>query len=153
MEILHRTLFSRTSFGDEGVAVVPGLEEGLRLGWGEIEFVCITPTMERGEQGWQEKYNSLLPAGFASTFATRGELELCFVVRDRRPVVARAKGFWNRTRVRGALKPMVDAHDRRKPDQSLLLMRIRKSHLNHSVDDLLDLLSRHCRFDLVVFGW
>jgi hypothetical protein len=52
--------------------------------------------------------------------------------------------------VAAALQPMLDAEDRPKPDQALLKIEVYRRRLDRSIDDLLDLLAKHCRFDLVV---
>jgi len=148
--ITHRTWDRRAVFDERGVSIAPWLGAGMQLGWDEIEFVCVTPAMVRDGDGWREKPNRYLPPGFRSTLATRGQLELSFVVRDRRRVVARAGGWWNRAWVGTSLRGMLDAEERMKPDQSLLRLTIRGSALDHPLGELLDLLDARCRFDLVV---
>lgn len=149
-KITQRGLSRRVVFDDEGLTIIPVLWKGFRLAWTEVEFVCVTPAMVRDVQGWREKPNDLLGPGFRSTFAASGLLVLGFVVRDRRVVLARAGGWWNRSSVAAALQPMLDAEDRPKPDQALLKIEVYRRRLDRSIDDLLDLLAKHCRFDLVV---
>lgn len=149
-EITQRGLFQRVVFDDEGLTIVPLLWKGFRVAWTEVEFVCVTPAMVRDAQGWREKPNDLLGPDFRSTFATHGSLELSFVVRDRRVLLARADGFWNRSTVAAALEPMLDAQNRLRPDQALLRIQVTRRRLDRPIDDLLDLLAKHCRFDLVV---
>jgi hypothetical protein len=149
--IVHRQLMRRLVFHAEDgveVSIRPGTR--IHLAWDEIEFVCVTPAMVRGKEGWGEKPNSLLAGDFRSTLRTRGLLELKVVVRDRRPVIARARSWWDRAGVVTALCPMLDANHRYLPDQAVLTLEIRRARLDHSLDDLLDLLAARCRFDLVV---
>jgi hypothetical protein len=46
---------------------------------------------------------------------------------------------------------MHDAANRRQVDQSLLEFELDVRRIGASLDPLLDLVDRHCRFDLVVF--
>lgn len=148
--ITHRTWDRRAVFHERGVSIGPWLASGMQLGWDEIEFVCVTPRMVRDDDGWCEKPIPCVPPGFRSTFATRGELELRFAVRDRRPVVARAGGWWNRAWVGSSLRGMLDAEERVRPDRSVVRQPIRCTALDRPLGELLDLLEAHCRFDLLV---
>jgi hypothetical protein len=149
-EIVQRSLWERIAFDDAGLAVVPLVSKGLRLQWPAIDFVCVTPAMIRDAQGWHEKSNSLLSPTFKSTLASSGLLQLSFVIRDRRPILARTSGFWNRSWTAAAQRPMLDAENRFDAAQSLLRLEVREERLDHPIGDLLDLLAKHCRFDLVV---
>lgn len=149
LEIVDRRLTARIAFGDAGVTITNPFVGRLHLSWPELEYVCVTPTMERGPDGWRERRFGG-SARLRSTFATSGTLHLWFVVRDRRPVIARSEGAWRRTWVRGLLVRMCGADERVNGDQALLKIEVRASRLDHPVDDLLDLLAERCRFDLVV---
>lgn len=154
MAITHRAPRLRAVFDERGLAVVPLLSAGVRLDWEEIDFVCVTPAMERDETGrWREKRYEFLERRFETTFARYGQLELAFVVKDRRPVLARTSGWWNRSWVGTSLRPMRDARDQLRLDQSLLSVTVKARRLDDTVDALLDLLAKKCRFDLVVFDF
>ncbi|RKG91307.1 hypothetical protein [Corallococcus terminator] len=150
--LTHRSLPLDVDFDEEGVVLRPWFLQPIPIAWKELEFICLTPTMERYPDGWREKTYavSYLPKGFRSTFATAGHLWVELVVRDRRPLLARTEGRWTRAWLTTRLHPMLDASDQRKPDQSLLGLDFYKHRLNAPLDDLLDLMARHCRFDLVV---
>lgn len=147
--ITHRTFSLRILFGAAGLTLEPLLARGIHLEWSEIAFVCETPSMTREAAGWREKPNEFRLPGERSPLANHGMLELGVVVRDRRPVIARVVSGWNRLWVASMLKPMLDASDRQCPDQSLLRLEIYRTRLDAPLDDLLDLLAAHCRFDLV----
>jgi hypothetical protein len=146
--IRHRALGCITSFDEHGVSVVPWDHRGCRLAWREIDFVSEVPAMARREGSWRTKRGIQLD-GLRVPERPR-TLTLSFVVHDRRPVLARASGWWNRAWLHRALRPMVDDDDRPKVDQALLEVEVQGRRLDHSLDDLMTLLERRCRFDLVV---
>ncbi|WP_375760807.1 hypothetical protein [Corallococcus exercitus] len=148
--LTHWSLPLRVSFDEQGVTLRPLLAKPVFIAWPEVEFVCLTPTMERLPEGWREKTYTFLPKGFRSTLQTSGHLSVELVVKDRRPLLARTRGAWTRLWLTGRLRPMLDAMDAWKVDQSLVSLDVYRHRLNAPLDELLDLLARHCRFDLVV---
>ena len=148
--IVHRGLPLSVGFDEQGVTLRPLLAKPVFIAWPEMDFVCLTPTMERHPEGWREKTYSFLPKGFRSTLQTSGHLYVDLVVKDRRPLLARTEGAWTRWWLASRLRPMADAMDSLKVDQSLVGLDVYKHRLNAPLDELLDLLARHCRFDLVV---
>ncbi len=148
--IVHHGLPLRADFDVRGVTLRPLLAKAVFIAWPEVEFVCLTPAMERQPEGWREKTYTFLPMGFRSTLETSGHLYVELVVKDRRPLLARTEGAWTRWWLAGHLRPMADATDAPKEDQSLVGLDVYRHRLDAPLDELLDLLARHCRFDLVV---
>jgi hypothetical protein len=148
--IVSSGVWHHTAFGEGGIAHRPRLARGLELAWSEVEFVCVTPTLVREGERWREKPNSLLGPGFRSTLVTAGLLVLSLVVRDRRPVLERAGKGLNRLWAGSVLVPTLDAEGRFDARQGLITLDVYERRLSQSLDSLLDLLARHCRFDLVV---
>jgi len=85
-------------------------------------------------------------------FETSGQFDLEIVVRDRRPILARTEGRLTRLWLATRLRPMLDEHDRRQPDESLLDLTLRRDRLQGTVDELLDFVAARSRVDLVAFG-
>ncbi|NPC73749.1 hypothetical protein HPP05_28735 [Corallococcus exiguus] len=148
--IVHRGLPLRVDFDARGVTFWPLLAKPVFIAWPEMDFVCLTPAMERQPEGWREKTYTFLPKGFRSTLETSGHLYVELVVKDRRPLLARTEGAWTRRWLASRLRPMGDAMDALKVDQSLVGLDVYRHRLNAPLDELLDLLARQCRFDLVV---
>jgi hypothetical protein len=148
--ILHRKFPLDLSFDDDGIGVRPWLAEPVSIAWHEVEFVCPVPTLERRPEGWRERRSAGFE--FRSTLASSGMLALYVVVRDRRPVIARATGRTRRW-ARVWLRPMSDARDAPRPDQSLLRLELFVKKLGGSLDSLFDLLAAKARFDLVCFDF
>ncbi len=148
--VTHARGLLRLRFDEAGLVVRPWPARPLRIGWDEIAFVCPVPWLEQTASGWQEKRFSFAPPSFRSTLERSGRFVLYFVVRDRRPIVSRAEGWWTRFWAISLLNPMVDAADREQADQSLLGFELDVRRLGGSLDPLLDLLHRHSRFDVVV---
>ncbi|MCY1033050.1 hypothetical protein OV207_16380 [Corallococcus sp. BB11-1] len=150
--LTHRGLPLRVDFDEAGVVLRPLFLQPIPIAWEELEFIGLTPAMERHPDGWREKTYAVshLMKDFRSTLATAGHLWVELVVRDRRPLVQRIEGRWTRAWLTTRLHPMLDASDQRKPDQSLLGLDLYRHRLNAPLDDLLDLMARRCRFDLVV---
>jgi hypothetical protein len=148
--VSHAHGLLRLRFDEAGLVVRPWPARPLRIGWDEIDFVCPVPWIERTASGWQEKRYPFAPK-FRSTLQRSGRFVLYFVVRDRRPILKRAEGWWTRQWATLLLAPMVDASERRQEDRSLLALELDVRRLGGSLDPLLDLLNRHSRFDLVVF--
>ncbi len=149
--VIHGDALLRLRFDDEGLVVRPWLFSPLEIGWREVEFVCPVPTLQRGPDGWQQKPLRYLSKGFRSTLESSGRLVLYVVVRDRRPILARTAGPASRAWATHRLRPMLDASDQRKKDQSLLRLDLFVQQLGGSLNPLFDLLAAHCRFDLVAF--
>jgi len=149
--IVHRFVGWSVTFDDEGLSLRPWLGSSVLITWDEVKFVCPVPTLERGPDGWREKKNTLLRADFRSTLESHGLLVLYVVVKDQRPVIERASG-WTRFWLRSHLRPMLDSENRFQPDESLLSLELHVARLGVPWGQLLDLVSRHARFDLVVFG-
>jgi hypothetical protein len=137
-------------FDHTGVAMRVWLGGLTRIDWGEVEFISTTPQMTRGPEHWRQKENPLARPPLNAFLENMGFMELDIVIRDRRPIVTRTQGWWTRSVIAGRLRPMLDASDRRRPDQSLLRLRAGISALGGTPTPLLDLLAKHCRFDLVV---
>lgn len=148
--IVHRGVPLRIAFDARGVTLRPLLAQAVFITWPEVEFVCLTPAMERQPEGWREKTYSVRPKGLRSTLETSGHLRVELVVKDRRPLVARTEGTWTRRWLSSHLRPMTDARDSPKVDQSLMGLDVYRHRLDAPLDELLDLLARHCRFDLVI---
>lgn len=152
-KVVHRQFGAQTSFDHEGIHIKRWPKTSVTLAWSEIDFVCLTPTMERTETGWTQKYNKYLTNGFQSTLVSSGILHIAIVVFDRRPIIARSPNFWTRSWVGSSLRRMLDGHDNYKEDQSNLQLEIYRHRLDHSLDDLLDLIASNARFDLVIFDF
>src|SRR5512133_794917 len=146
--LLYSSLAPEASFDDDGIALATLWSSPIRIGWNEIAFVCVTPAMRRGPDGWEEQPIPL-PHG-PSMLETSGIFELAIVVRDRRPILARVEGRLTRLWLAARLVRMFDARDRPKPDQSLLRLTLRRDRLRGTLDELLDLVAARPRFDLVV---
>lgn len=149
--IIHRFIGWTVTFDDDGLSLQPWLGSSIRLTWNEVKFVCPVPTLEHGPDGWQEKKNTLLRSDFRSTLQAHGLLVLYVVVKDRRPIIERTSG-WTRFWLRSRLRPMQDSEDRLKPDESLLSLELHVDRRGVPWGQLLDLVSDHARFGLVVFG-
>jgi hypothetical protein len=149
--IVHRFVGWFVTFDDEGLSLRPRLGSSVLITWDDVKFVCPVPTVERCPEGWREKKNTLLRGDFCSTLQTHGLLVLYVVVKDRRPIIGRTSG-WTRFWLRSRLRPMQDRDDRFMADESLVDLELDVTRLGVPWGQLLDLVSRHARFDLVVFG-
>ncbi len=146
---VYASLAPDVTFDDDGVAFAPLWARPIRIPWGEIASVSVTPWMERGPDGWREAPNPFRHE--PSLFETRGMFDLEFVVRDRRPILARTESWLKRAWLVGRLRPMMGADDRPKPATSLLSFTLRRDRLEEGTfDELLDLVAARSRFELVV---
>lgn len=151
MRLTYRHFGERVVFDEAGLEVSQWLAGSLRLAWSDIEFVSLAPVLERREAGWGLKESRFDPGGAAAWLERKGLLGLSFVVKDRRPHLAKQRGWWARSHWYGRLQPMRDADDALRVDQSLLSIDLHwKRGLDGSRDALMDLLAAHCRFDIVV---
>jgi hypothetical protein len=149
MTISHTLGVLRVSFDSDELAIRRWPGDPVSISWSEVEFVCPTPTMVRTKDGWtQRTYGLAIESTFKTTLETHGHLWLEVVLRDRRPLLARATGwtgFWLRRHV----SPLLGASDRPRPDQSVISLDLYRRRLSGSLDELLHLLSAVSRFDLV----
>jgi hypothetical protein len=148
--LVYASLAPDVSFDDDGIELAPLWSKPIRIGWNEIEFVCVVPEMTHGPHGWQVAPNPYRSG--PSMFETSGQFDLEIVVRDRRPILARTEGRLTRLWLATRLRPMLDEHDRRQPDESLLDLTLRRDRLQGTVDELLDFVAARSRVDLVAFG-
>jgi hypothetical protein len=149
--ITYRRLGERVVFDDAGLELTQWMAGSLKLAWSDIEFVSLTPTLEKSEGGWRLRSNHLDLSGAGASLERDGLLVLGFVVKDRRPHLAALSSWWKRANWGARLRPMLDADEKFLPDQSLLSIDLYwKSGLDASRDALIDLFSARCRFDLVV---
>jgi hypothetical protein len=147
----HKTWLLDIDFDHQGLILWPRFTPSTRITWSEIEYVCPIPTMHKVGQEWREKPNHYLDESFRSTWQTSRLLHVCVVIRDRRPLLESSPGWWTRSWLSGMLKPMLDAEENRCPDQSLLELQLWQANLSCPVGQLMDLFTKYCRFDLVVF--
>jgi hypothetical protein len=133
----------RATFTTDGIDLAWG-GHVFPIAWSEIEMVSMTPSMMRGDGSWRPQYDH-----GTELFAKYG-VELSFVVRDRRVLLARERGWWARVRLYGLFIPMVDADDHWLPDRALIRFQADPKQIAFPLERLLDLVAVHCRLGLVV---
>ncbi len=140
------------TFDDDGVELVVCFAGSLRIPWREVKFVCLTPMLERTEAGWRVPRSTLPGADALRFFEKRRVMHVTLVVHDRRRVLAGERGWWSQLYWQSAVRPLLDADGRLQVDESMLHIDVFDRHLDAPRDALLDLISAHARFDLVVFN-
>jgi hypothetical protein len=148
--VVHAKFPVYLRFDDDGIGISfwPGVP--VSIAWQEVEFVCPVPWIERGPEGWrQTQYPGF--ERYSTPIERSGRLALCVVVRDRRPVIERAKGRTRRW-VRASLRAMLNAADELQPDQSLLELELSLKKLGGTIQPLFELLAAKSRFDRVWLG-
>lgn len=145
--------FADWTFSDTGIYIKPLLRKSISIEWCDIEFISTTPALEKIGNVWaEEKYLTLgesrwPPGNYIKHF---GFLELKIVIKDRRHVFAKNPGWARRLWMNARFRPMLDARDAYLPDQSCLKVTVKTERLEGSWQNLIEFISGHCRFDLVV---
>jgi hypothetical protein len=135
-------------FTGEGVRYEHPFVGALELGWSNITSVSLVPALERTDAGWSTKFAPSLEV------VTRWERERCvevsLVLKDRRPVIARAGGWWRRLCARSVLRPLHDADWNPLPDEGFLRFDIWERHLDVPLDVFLDVLASKAKLGMLV---
>ena len=137
-------------FDDVGISVQPWLFSAFTMSWADIDFISPIPTYERTDQGWQATPMLEPPRPGKDEdpgrwLVEKGILALQVAVLDRH-----ALPRWTRLVGSVYMKPLLDEHDRPEPKRGVVTLELDTRRLSPGVEALFDLISEHCRFDLIV---
>jgi hypothetical protein len=139
--IAHRALGLHLLFSSEGIAIHPIARRPIQVTWPEIDFVSPTPAPEQVDGLWH--FPHLLPERGWNMLRDQEWFCLDVVVGDRQAVKRRSRWYAL------GMKPVWMADDRPHPAQGTFPLDIRVRRLDASPTDLLALIARHSRFDLL----
>jgi hypothetical protein len=127
--------------------------DAIAVPWSNIDFVCVTPGVERGETGWRTFRDEPL-----TRETLRGGLRFYSIMpalRDRH-AVASGHSLLTRLWLRNAvwIKALVDANDKVCAAEGCMGLHLTRRGVRRSPESLiaaLDLIEKHSRFDLIMF--
>jgi hypothetical protein len=128
-------------FSSEGIVVHPIARRPIQVAWSEIDFVSAIPAAEQVDGTW--RFKDLGLARGWDILRDRDWFCLDVVVHDRHAIQPRFR--WYPTRI----SPLAMADDRPHPRQGTFPLRIRSRGLDARPTDVLELIARHSRFDLL----
>jgi hypothetical protein len=142
--ITYRRLGLRLVFSSEGIAMHPLFRQPIRVAWSEIDFVSAIPAAEQVDGAWRFRDFGLAPGW--DILRDHGRFVLDIVVHDRHPLKQRLR--WHTAR----LAPLATANDTPHARQGTFALSLRVRGLDAKPTDLLELVARHARFDLLCHG-
>lgn len=119
--------------------------------WEDVDFVSPTPAWEQGPDGWRPKEN-MFASGAPSLLETYRMMSLAVVVRDRHKA-ARVDRGWTGLYLSRELRPLWDAEDRPDPSRGYFEIVVRLPSLSSPPADLITLIARHTKLDLLLLDW
>ncbi|MBL8603693.1 MAG: hypothetical protein JNK72_17335 [Myxococcales bacterium] len=142
----------KVRFDATGLTLDPWWAPTLHLAWSCFKMVSITPAVTRVEGVWRQTLDlaTMRRPGPPWPRALTGEL--CFVLYDRRPLLAASQNWRQRLFLRTRLRGMMGVDETVLPDESALKIELRTPCLDTEVEALFDLLERHVTLGLVVYS-
>lgn len=142
--ITHRRFWSRIAFSSEGIVLQPIFRQPIPITWSEIDFVSAIPAAQQVEGKWRFR-DFGLSRGW-DILRDHGRFVLDIVVHDRHALKQRLRGY------PVGLRPLWTADDKPDPRQGTFPIELRVGRLDAEATDLLELVARHGRFDLLCHG-
>jgi hypothetical protein len=143
--ITHRRFGSRIAFSSAGIVLHPIFRQPIPITWAEIDFVSAIPAAQQVEGKWGFR-DFRLSHGWDILRDHGRRFVLDIVVHDRHALEGRLR--WNPV----GLRPLWTAEDKPDPRQGTFPIELRVRRLDAKATDLLELVARHCRFDLLCHG-
>jgi len=139
--ILYRQLGLRMVFSPEGITIAPIARRPIVVAWSEIDFVSAIPAAKLVDGAWRfEDFG--LERGW-DILRDHGMFCLDIVVHDRHSMRQRFRWY------PVGLAALAMANDQPHPRQGAFPLRLRVACLEVPPTNLLELIARHARFDLL----